>query len=897
MSQITTQNKQFSFDNLQPGKTYRVVVRAFNSENKVIGKSPTIEFKTRGKDVAPDPVTNLTGEYDGSSLQVSWEYGAFPKDFSGFIVKIENADGSLSTEFDTNRTTSLNLNYVQILTIFNSVPSTLNITVFAEDRSRNRSEPATLTLNATPLPDPTNVQVLPAIAGYTVSWDAPTSPSYNYTKIYESNSESGEYSLSYTSATTPTFVPSNNYSPIFVKVSHVNLSGIETNLIASNPKSVTPINPNVVDVDAPDQRGNILFTPSVGGATVTWTNPSGSNNDDIAGIIIRYAKTSSPSDYTWVTVPFDNANLLTSATISNLIQNTSYQFSLSAFDKTQNYSSYSLAQTITTEFDAIPPPPPVAPVVAAGMSAGGPFIVRITQQSLQRGTTTPLPIDTSYFKVFMLNSGVSSPPPDGTNTDLNAVEIGTLEAAFNGGQTQKNFYVPLTEGEQRYFYTRAVDTASNVSNPSPAYLSEEMVVIDNAYIKDLSADKITAGRLNVNEFIQVGTSDKQITIISDSNQGRIYSGLGQYSNSQTGFYLNSDGQLSLKDRLTWNPSGLDPITGAATGLLTIKGSIEAQSGSFTGNIKIESSGSLYIGSSPNSGARVVLNDNSIGGYAPPSTQGGTAEQIFLLDTSGNNIISGWSITPNTIEKTSNGVAIKLDSANSRIVAGAGTNTVGIKSSVATGISIWAGSETGNTSSPFYVTNTGFLKATNAEISGSITGSQAVLNGEIAVPGVTLTYVDTYLGTEYTRIPTLSIDSTSTTDSMISILRRFGRSSGIEFFVSETSDSQARRRGRISHDGISGGQFNITAYPSFSGTTSGVLNLEAKDGSSSTGTIDLRASKVLVNGVEIASEGGSLGGYYNRNNTTRTNRISYSTQDTSSVTGTLRDGDLHFEYVN
>jgi len=877
VAKIETQTKSFIIDNLQPGKTYRAVVRAFDDKNKGIGRSENIEFKTRGKDTSPPAPYNLQGDFNGSTLNLTWEYGEFPKDFSGFIVTLSNLDESISTQFDVSRNKSFSLSYPQILAVWGATLPSIVVSVFARDNSGNASESISETFIAQALADPTNVTLQAAGAGYIVSWDIPTELSYDGTNIYESDSEGGTYTRVYSSTSAPTFVASTNYTPRYVKVAHFAIGGIETNLVASTPKSVTPINPNVIDEDPPEQRNNIVFTPAVGAVTVSWTNSTNESlNQDLSGISIRYAKTSSPTNYTWVRIPFTFTNPLTSATINNLLPATSYKFELATFDKTENYTEYSTAQTVLTLADSTPPPAPKAPVVSGGSTSGGPFIIRVTQESIENGTTNPLPIDTSYFKIYMLDSGYDTAPGTGVSIDNNATQIGLLTAAFNGGESQNNFYVPLTDGEQRYFYTRAVDTSSNISNASPASQSSAMTVIDNAYISNLSADKITAGRLNANEYIQVGNSSEQITIKSTSTLGQIYSGSGVYGTD--GLYLDTSGKFSLKNRLIFDGTNL-----------SIEGSITATNGSFTGKLGIGTNGGIYIGSNPNSGARIVLNNSSIGGYSSDTGN----PQTFLFTTSGISNISGWNISQNTIYKTnSGGDKLELDSSNAQITAGNSTSTIGIRSDASGEIALWAGTQTPSTSSPFYVTNTGQLNAVEANIVGVITGSQAIFTGELGVPSTTLTYGG------LTRVPTVTIDSGSGTgdSSYLAFLRRVGEDhdSAMEFFV-ELNSGQAYRRGRISHDGGEGGSFNISAYPSSSGITSGILNLEAKDGNSSTGTIDIKASKVLVNGVEIASAGGSLGGYYNRDYTTRTNKISYSTLGTSSISGTIRDGDIHIQY--
>lgn len=631
-------SKNIVFTNLSPAKTYRAIVRSFDKNKKGIGKSNIIVFVTDAKTTSLPDVTNLQASFDSGSFAATWDstQARAATDFSGFSIIITSSEFPGASKSFFTASDNFILSLEDNLFLFGNVARTITITVKTVDNSGNLSPGVSATAGNAPPSEPTNVLVTAQNSGYQVSWDDPKTvdPDYASTNIYESSTSGGPYYIIYTSGTSPVFIPAISFTKRYVKVSHVDSVGGESPLVG--PFEVTPIQPVQVDETPPDQRTSITFTPTVGGVTVSWTNPiDTTNNSDVAGVTIRYARTSSPTNYTWVDIPFTFSSPLTSSTISGLVQNTSYEFSLAAFDKTRNYTSYSTEQTIVTLFDTVPPPPPVAPVVAAGAAVGGPFIVRVTQNSIERSTTNPLPIDTSYFKVFMLNSGVSSPPADGTTTDENAIEIGTLESAFNGGQSQKNFYVPLTQGETRYFYTRAVDTASNVSDPSPATLSQAMVVIDNAYISDLSADKITAGRINTNEYIQVGTTSDQITIKSTSSLGQIYSGIGNYGNTNTGLYIDTSGKFSLKDRLTFDGTNL-----------SISGNVNATGGIFSGNIQVSNPGAIFAGSSASTGARVIM---SYLGLAAFNSNG---DVTFSLDaTTGNVFLDGYLTIANAQDYT------------------------------------------------------------------------------------------------------------------------------------------------------------------------------------------------------------------------------------------------------
>ena len=1222
--------KKFTYKNLEPNKEYTTLIRSFNKNNKGIGNSGPIRFKTKlanNSGDKPPPVTNLQGTFDGRTLRVTWDYDNPPSDFNNFVVIISKTDDTGLRRFSTiDKSFSITKN--ELVSFFNSQPTDIKVTVHAINRRGILSDPVTIIVTEGCLDAPENATLEAAVLGYIVSWDKLDTDAYQATAIYESDSENGEYVFVYSSSTSPIFVPSTNFTPRFIKIGNASFTDKVCDLVATTPKSVTPINPiqidttppgivtnasatfngstyiltfdkpadsdirdfmitlvgsspdgsstrttflpvaetlqqtfqltidenknffgspkntvvasiktrdltsnisaavenisatfvdtptiptnvsfvpgilsytatwdeptyglyansriyesstengtytlinfgktpvivftnssdsrwvkvshtsvfgaesekttavlvtpiNPVSVDTtpPDQRTNILFTPVVEGIRADWDNPTGVNNDDLGGVTIRYSLTSDSTNYTWVDIPFSASSLLISATINNLLPNTSYNFSVSSFDKTQNRTSYSTATTVITLSDSSPPPRPKSPSVSAGSSASGPMTVRVIQESIQHNTTTPLPLDTSYFKIYMLNSGQSTAPSPGVSTNTNASEVGSVSAGFYGSSNQSLLFVPLESGEQRYFYTRAVDTSGNISDASPSSQSTAMVVFSDAYISNLSADKILTGTLQASRSIKVGTTSNQITLISESGgTGKIYSGTGSYNSSDTGFYLDSSGQFSLKDRLTWNPSGIDPITGQSTGLLTIKGSIEAQSGSFTGNIRL-SNGSLYAGTNPDSGQRLILNSSGITGYNSSNSNkftlttegrltaqlgtiggwtiadttlsasnvtidstnkritfgssnqliigqdvGGTGKhglyidgndyiygdgtfslgngsifwngstlsvtgsgsftgsitassgtitgplqigefgylyagasatsgarvvitkdgiagyssaasnpQVFILTPSSSSI-AGWSINTSTLEKTSNGVTIKLDSANGQITAGNLSDTVGIKSNVQGGIAIWAGTQNPSTASPFYVTNTGDVVATRFRGFGiEIVGGAEQIN----VGG----------RTEPTTYSVLSNDGKD-------ILLRAGVGSGGDGPAKiRWLDDDDGQRGTIGWEISNGG----SQYPntmvlranSANGGNAGSMLITAGNA----GSINLDALTVTINGAEIS--GGTTGSVTNRykngiQSHSTGNKITYGTGTTtaSDTNSNPNNGDIFLKY--
>jgi hypothetical protein len=163
------------------------------------------------------------------------------------------------------------------------------------------------------------------------------------------------------------------------------------------------------------------------------------------------------------------------------------------------------------------------------------------------------------------------------------------------------------------------------------------------------------------------------------------------------------------------------------GTFIVQGDIRARAGVFTGNVQV-STGSLYAGSSPSSGARLAISSSGLSAY----DSGGTATtNIYSNITSGGvtftttaATIGNWSVTSNAISKTQGNGTITLDSSNARITVSAPNSgyTAGLYSPVnnsASDIVIFAGNSTPS-SAPFRVRADGGVTMTNATITGYAT---------------------------------------------------------------------------------------------------------------------------------------------------------------------------------
>jgi hypothetical protein len=222
---------------------------------------------------------------------------------------------------------------------------------------------------------------------------------------------------------------------------------------------------------------------------------------------------------------------------------------------------------------------------------------------------------------------------------------------------------------------------------------------------------ITASDGSIGGWIVGPTSiSKAVTTGTHSS---IYVGTGTYGNANTPFFISSEGKFSLKDKLGFDGTNL-----------TVTGAINATSGNFTGNVKVDTGGKIYVGSSPTTGQRVVVSDTGITGV---DNSGIT---VFNLPATGT--------TPPTITNF-NVLEAKItgEGANAYLIAGTtgasatnvtvrGDKTGGQAAAIYNTISGTA--TTATSGNGFYIDDTGkfrFATGTN-----SITGS----NGNLTVTG-------------------------------------------------------------------------------------------------------------------------------------------------------------------
>lgn len=222
----------------------------------------------------------------------------------------------------------------------------------------------------------------------------------------------------------------------------------------------------------------------------------------------------------------------------------------------------------------------------------------------------------------------------------------------------------------------------------------------------------------------------------DLVNARVYIGTGTYGNANTAFYVDDDGYFSLKNKLTFDPTG--------AGTLTITGTIVATAGSIGGwdinattisknNAVLDSTGQLVLGtandivyvSAADATYRLWVGNVTAGSATFRVTKAGalfaTGATIAGAITATSGSIGGWDINTTTISKNN---AI-LDSAG-QLVLGTANDIIYISATDAT-YRIWAGNVTAG-SATFSVTKGGAIYSVSGTIGGFTLSTTSFTSG-------------------------------------------------------------------------------------------------------------------------------------------------------------------------
>ncbi len=208
----------------------------------------------------------------------------------------------------------------------------------------------------------------------------------------------------------------------------------------------------------------------------------------------------------------------------------------------------------------------------------------------------------------------------GSNAAANAVTSGS-----NAATTAYNNAVSVAAADATTKANAAYNNAISVASADATSKSDTAFNNAAAQVKLLADGGYTGTFISNKEIFSpvvggtVGYFSNQFRvgnagIVLDGVNKRIYIGSGTYANTNTGFYVDNNGNFSLGNKLSWNNS-----------VLAIEGTINATAGNFTGNITANTGtiGSWIIdsGNLRTANSRMILNP--------------TAPSITLTDSGGN----------------------------------------------------------------------------------------------------------------------------------------------------------------------------------------------------------------------------------------------------------------------
>ena len=256
------------------------------------------------------------------------------------------------------------------------------------------------------------------------------------------------------------------------------------------------------------------------------------------------------------------------------------------------------------------------------------------------------------------------------------------------------------------------------------------------------------------KFENTPTGPNTYTGLSASGTYAIWAGSPTAGGSSLAkFWVKSDGSVQASD-ISIVGGSLDIGGGTfevdSSGALTatsasITGEINASSGSFTGNLFIGTSGSIYSGTvTPGSpptltGQGFILNNEGLRFNSSTTNGVTTIDGTTGLLITKSAQIGGWNVDSTSIYKTGTSGTITLDSTKAEIILAAETTyKSGIAAATANDSTIfWAGQyekdqkdpETQDPLNAFSVQADGSLYASNAKIKGTLSGGNLAVDAE------------------------------------------------------------------------------------------------------------------------------------------------------------------------
>jgi len=294
--------------------------------------------------------------------------------------------------------------------------------------------------------------------------------------------------------------------------------------------------------------------------------------------------------------------------------------------------------------------------------------------------------------------------------------------------------------------------------------------------------------------------------------------------------------------------------------LYLTGSVNATGGKFTGNVQLAiptggtTSGTLYAGANPTSGARVRLSSEGIFAYNSTSTNNTTGLTFSLQQSNGQidareGTVGGWTLATTGLSAT----GTKIES-NGTITLGDTTGTLGSivrMSATDPNYRLWVGSQTGS-NAKFKVGTDGTLYATGAVIglgAGSTIDGYATTS---ALGNYTLTSVTTGINSRLTDVEGNYVN--------VSTLNTGLGSKNTTFVTADSTQPYANKAGDLWINGgdnnsiwtANGAGYNWTEKSNGKYATTTQLGTKLSAGGYAIAATDGQITNITSNGIFITS---------------------------------------------
>lgn len=846
--------------------------------------------------IEPDAPTDVVATWSGENLVITfnWNYaGEANVTVTEFILEITAESVTRSTPlglFPVNKTqTAQTVTITQeiLYNVFGAYTTQItSVGVLARDALWNKSTKAytvSVPSYTSDLSTPT-ITVTSITNGYSVAYTTPSQSSYNVIEVveYESNSSTEPtgvtYLRTYFDNITPANVITQNYNARWVKARFY--SKFRTNTAYSAAQKVTPTSAISVDNTPPTEVSAVTGVWATDDITISYTLPA---SDAATRVQIQLTAPNSLVGYFYRFPNGSGTSQTTTITKKDLFDQFGEHYSsfsgvLRSIDANDNRSSgvsFTVASRanpltgITPTFTTVPLSNaysvtfvlPTGAVYAEVYAKHTAWSGNPTDDTyvVYAGLSPAVIIDTDYTTVYIKIryyddfGNTSNYSAEGTVTPLDPGLITSFENPISFGENAVIYAGNnATTGKRTLFKSGGI-FAYDATNASPS----------TQIVSDASAGTPT--------FITTQAQIANWKISSDRIENTLsgaptkYTGLsasGTYSfwagsdvtggNSTADFTVTPAGAVTARNiSIIGNGSASSNLISAG-GLFTVKndgtvtatgadiqGKITADSGEFTGNVKLNG-GSLYaLGTSGtvSSGIRTIFNSSGIAAY---NASGGYAQMLTtpladgsVFTTTAANI-GGWLVDTNRIYKTSvSGKGdIFIDSSNGYIAVSNSSNPdelAGINSpSGLTSSVFWAGGTNPNaTTNKFRVTYGGALYALEASITGTIkanaggfgTFSSGTLTKgwEIDADGLIATgaarirvgnyEIQSRTGTDFTIFDHVNSQTLLTTDTVATIARVYLGQNGRQVEVAKNAEISGSYDGSA-QDYRSGGLRNM-----------------------------------------------------------------------------------------